>query len=224
LTANQEQNLTLSVAANTSSIVSWDCVSCQVGVETSSPNMTTNMHGSSMLSLVANQTIDVELSITSSVDETVHLLTVHDIRMGELTMRPAPGSPTSQTSVAVCEQVLDCIDPSSGRLSSAVPYSEDTSFLHHGSIESSHDQYLVFNASQGDTLEWQWLMSTSSVTVQMYHQTSTEEQLLEGTSSTPASYTSLGNEGENTAYWVAPTDGRFIARLSTDAAHSTWAA
>ena len=224
LTANQEQNLVLSVAANTSSIVAWDCVSCQIEVETSSPNMTTNIHGSSMLSLVANQTIDVELNISSAVDETVRLLTVHDIRMGELTMRPAPGSSTSQTTVAVCEQVLDCIDPSSGRLSSAVPYSNDTSFIHHGSIESSHDQFLVFNASQGDTLEWQWLTSTSSVAVQMYHQTSTEEQLLEGTSSTLASYSSLGGEGENTAYWVAPNDGRFIARLSTDAAHSMWAA
>ena len=40
LTANQHQAFTLEVAADTSSIVMWECVSCQVEVETSSPNMT----------------------------------------------------------------------------------------------------------------------------------------------------------------------------------------
>ena len=224
LTANQHQAFTLEVAADTSSIVMWECVSCQVEVETSSPNMTASVHGSTMLSLMANETIDIQLNISSTVDETVRLLTVHAIRLGELTNRPAPGASTTQTTVATCEQVVDCIDSSSGRLSSSIPYSEDASFIHHGLIESTHDQFLVFNASQGDTLEWQWLASTASVAVQMYHQTSTEEQLLEGTSTSVASYTSLGNEGSNTAYWAAPNDGRFIARLSTDAAHSTWAA
>ena len=224
LTANQHQAFTLEVAADTSSIVMWECASCQVEVETSSPNMTASVHGSTMLSLMANETTDIQLNISSTVDETVRLLTVHAIRLGELTNRPAPGASTTQTTVATCEQVVDCIDSSSGRLSSSIPYSEDASFIHHGLIESTHDQFLVFNASQGDTLEWQWLASTASVAVQIYHQTSTEEQLLEGTSTSVASYTSLGNEGENTAYWAAPTDGRFIARLSTDAAHSTWAA
>jgi len=224
LTANQHQAFTLEVAADTSSIVMWECVSCQVEVETSSPNMTASVHGSTMLSLMANETIDIQLNISSTVDETVRLLTVHAIRLGELTNRPAPGASTTQTTVATCEQVVDCIDSSSGRLSSSIPYSEDASFIHHGLIESTHDQFLVFNASQGDTLEWQWLASTASVAVQVYHQTSTEEQLLEGTSTSVASYTSLGNEGSNTSYWAAPNDGRFIARLSTDAAHSTWAA
>ena len=224
LTANQHQAFTLEVAADTSSIVMWECVSCQVEVETSSPNMTASVHGSTMLSLMANETIDIQLNISSTVDETVRLLTVHAIHLGELTNRPAPGASTTQTIVATCEQVVDCLDSSSGRLSSSIPYSEDASFIHHGLIESTHDQFLVFNASQGDTLEWQWLASTASVAVQIYHQTSTEEQLLEGTSTSVASYTSLGNEGSNTAYWAAPNDGRFIARLSTDAAHSTWAA
>ena len=224
LTANQHQAFTLEVAADTSSIVMWECVSCQVEVETSSPNMTASVHGSTMLSLMANETTDVQLNISSTVDETVRLLTVHAVRLGELTNRPAPGASTTQTTVATCEQAVDCIDSSSGRLSSSIPYSEDASFIHHGLIESTHDQFLVFNASQGDTLEWQWLASTASVAVQMYHQTPAEEQLLEGTSTSEASYTSLGNEGSNTAYWAAPNDGRFIARLSTDAAHSTWAA
>ena len=224
LTANQHQAFTLEVATDTSSIVMWECVSCQVEVETSSPNMTASVHGSTMLSLMANETTDVQLNISSTVDETVRLLTVHAVRLGELTNRPAPGGSTNQTTVATCERAVDCIDSSSGRLSSSIPYSEDASFIHHGLIESTHDQYLVFNASQGDTLEWQWLASTAPVAVQMYHQTSAEEQLLEGTSTSEASYTSLGNEGSNTAYWAAPNDGRFIARLSTDAAHSTWAA
>lgn len=224
LTADQNQAFALGVEANTTSIVSWDCVSCQIEVETSSSNITTSLHGSTMLSVVANETTDIQLNISSTVDETVRLLTIHAIGLGELTNRPAPGASTTQTTVATCEQVLDCIDPSSGRLSSSISYNTDASFIHHGLVESTHDQFLVFNASQGDTLEWQWLASTASVAVQMYHQTSTEEQLLEGTSTSVASYTSLGNEGENTAYWAAPTDGRFIARLSTDAAHSTWAA
>ena len=224
LTANQNQAFTLGVEASTTSIVTWDCVSCQIQVETSSSNITESVHGSTMLSVVANETTDIQLNISSTVDETVRLLTIHGIRLGELTTRPAPGASTTQTTVTACEQVMDCIDASSGRLSSSVPYGQDASFIHHGLVESTHDQFLVFNASQGDTLEWQWLMSTSSLTVQMYHQTTTEEQLLEEISTSVASYTSLGNEGSNTAYWAAPTDGRFIARLSTDAAHSTWAA
>ena len=76
LTANQHQAFTLEVATDTSSIVMWECVSCQVEVETSSPNMTASVHGSTMLSLMANETTDVQLNISSTVDETVRLLTV----------------------------------------------------------------------------------------------------------------------------------------------------
>ena len=224
LSANQHEVLTLQVAANSTTLLSWNCLSCQVVVETSSSEATTSAHGSTMRSVAANQTTDIQLNISSTVDETVALLTIHGIQLGELTTRPAPGTSAVQTTVASCERVLDCVDPSSQRLSSSVQFNDDASFIHHGLVESNHDQFMVFNASQGDTLEWQWLASTASVTVRMYHQTSTEEQLLNAVSTSVAAYSSLGNEGSDTAYWAAPADGRFIARLSTDAAHSTWAA
>ena len=82
LSANQHEVLTLQVAANSTTLLSWNCLSCQVVVETSSPEATTSAHGSTMRSVAANQTTDIQLNISSTVDETVALLTIHGIQLG----------------------------------------------------------------------------------------------------------------------------------------------
>ncbi len=224
LTADQHQNMNLEMEANTSVIVAWECNSCHVGVDTLTSNMTVRTHGSNVLSVAANETMQIQFNISSTIDESVRLMTIHSIKLGVLTTRPAPGASVDLTTVAHCERVTDCIHPSSERLSTVVPNNAEAPFIQHGIVESTHDQFLAINASQGDTLEWQWVASTSSLSVQMYHQTLTEEQLLNGTTESFASYSYLGNEGSNTAYWLAPSDGRFVARISTDAADSSWAA
>lgn len=224
LAANEEQELTLGMDANSSAMLMWDCLACQLEVDTTSTGTTTEAHGASMLRIQTNESVQVSVNITSAVDESVRLMTVHSIRLGELTTRPAPGASTTELTVIECQRPGDCLTPSSGRLSSTMPYNDDSSFIHHGVIESIQDQFLVINAAQGDTLEWQWVASTSALSVQMYHQTSTDEQALNGTSTTTGSFTALGNEGSNTAYWVAPSDGRFVARLSTQSAQAVWAA
>ena len=53
LSANQHEVLTLQVAANSTTLLSWNCLSCQVVVETSSPEATTSAHGSTMRSVAA---------------------------------------------------------------------------------------------------------------------------------------------------------------------------
>ena len=224
LTAGQNQELTLNMDVNTSAVLTWDCLACQLDVDTTSSTTATTVHGSSMLRVQTYESVHLSLNITSTVDESVRVMTVQGIKSGELTTRPAPGSLTMESSAILCEHPANCLTPSSGRLSSTVSYNNESSILQHGTVESSEDRFLVFNTSQGDTLEWQWVTSTSSLSVQMYHQNATDEQLLNGTSTTIDSYSAMGNEGSNTAYWVAPNDGRFVARLSTQSADSVWAA
>ena len=58
----------------------------------------------------------------------------------------------------------------------------------------------------------------------MYHQTDDEEHVLAGNFSSTASSSQSGQQPVAAAYWTAPDNGRFVARLSTDDAYAVWGA
>ena len=90
-------------------------------------------------------------------------------------------------------------------------------------VEANAYHHVAFNTSSGDTLEWQWLATTEAVSVEMFHQTATSETLTD-TDLTAEASTVWSNSAPLGAHWAAPADGRFIARISTQAPVAFWAA
>ena len=103
-------------------------------------------------------------------------------------VRPSPGTDTSTAHLGVCVEADDCVEASTGSLSSQLNLSSEAMFLHAGDVQASEAEYLVFNCSRGDTLEWQWLATTHALNLQMYHQTDDQEQVLAGNFSATASF------------------------------------
>ncbi len=215
----------IQVASNSSALLSWSCSSCTVEVDDTSGGTSTTAHGTSMLSIQVEETTTLEVSLSSTTAESVTLMVLKDIDdEHHHAVRPSPGTEASTAHLGVCVQAADCVDVSTGSLSSQLNLASEAMFLHAGDVQASEAEYLVFNASQGDTLEWQWVATTHAFNLQMYHQTDDEEHVLAGNFSSTASSSQNGQQPVAAAYWTAPDDGRFVARLSTDDAHAIWGA
>lgn len=215
----------IQVAANSSALLSWSCSSCTVDVDDSPSGITTAAHGTSMVSVEVEETTTLDVTLSSTATESVSLMVLKDIDdEHHHAVRPSPGTDASTAHLGVCVEAADCVDVSTGSLSSQLNLASEAMFLHAGGVQASEAEYLVFNASEGDTLEWQWLATTHALNLQMYHQTDDEEHLLAGNFSSTASSTQSGQQPGAAAYWTAPDDGRFVARLSTDDAHALWGA
>lgn len=215
----------IETSGNSSLLLSWACSSCTVSVDEPQTPITTTTHGPSMLSVHSEETAIIDVSISTSTDETMTLMVFKNINDDhQHSLRPSPGTPVVSAHLGVCEQANECIDSATGSLSSTTNISNETLFLHSGDVQVSEPEYMVFNASQGDTLEWQWLASTHAVNLQMYHQTSGEERLLEGQFSSSEAFSQVNQQSVMSSYWTAPKDGRFVARISTDDAQALWGA
>ena len=171
----------IQVASDSSALLSWSCSSCTVDVDDTPSGITTTAHGTSMLSIQVEETTTLEVSLSSTTAESVTLMVLKDIDdEHHHAVRPSPGTEASTAHLGVCVQAADCVDVSTGSLSSQLNLASEAMFLHAGDVQASEAEYLVFNASQGDTLEWQWLATTHALNLQMYHQTDDEEHVLAG--------------------------------------------
>ena len=198
------------VASNSSALLSWSCSSCTVEVDDTSSGITTAAHGSSMLSVEVEETTTLDVTLSSTATESVSLMVLKDIDdEHHHAVRPSPGTDTSTAHLGVCVEADDCVEASTGSLSSQLNLSSEAMFLHAGDVQASEVEYLVFNCSRGDTLEWQWLATTHALNLQMYHQTDDEEQVLAGNFSATASFSQNGQQPVAAAYWTAPDNGRF---------------
>lgn len=225
LVPNENMLVHIQTEANTSILLSWTCSSCTVDVDDTPSGIATTTHGTSMLSVQVEEMGTLDVTLSSTATESVTLMVLKDINdEHHHAVRPSPGADASSAHLGVCVQATDCVDVSTGSLSSKLNLASEAMFLHAGDVHASEAEYLVFDAMQGDTLEWQWVATTHAFNLQMYHQTSDDEELLEGNFSSTATFSQSGQQAVSAAYWTAPDDGRFVARLSTEDAHAMWGA
>ena len=222
LTAGEEMVLTFVGLENTRGLVAWACESCEL--TTQSDDYEVRQNGDNMLVLSFNTTTTVRLHTVSSVNEAIDLMVVSEIFDGHVSLRPAPGEEANHTPVQPCTANHACMVPDRGSLAATTSSPLDASFLLHGWLATTSSEFLVFNASQGDTIEWQWLASSADVEVEFYHQTSTEEVLMDGVFSSGGTVTFSTETSVPAAWWTAPTSGRFVARISSSVAETGWAA
>ena len=183
LNPDEVNSFQIETAANTSVLLSWACSSCTVSADDGEAHITAIEHSDSMLSIHTEQAGPVGVSVSSTATETMTLMVLTNISAdNHLAVRPAPENDVLISQPAVCLQAINCIDPTSGHLSASLDSTDTTTLPFTGDVRVTEDQYMVFNASVGDSLEWQWTASTRAVNLQIYHQTAEEEVLLNGIS------------------------------------------
>ena len=220
LTAGETRDVTFTVASEKAAILSWACSFCQVEVGGHDENLDVEAHGSTMLSVQANQTDTLTVTLSAEASEAVELLLFDEISTTMNTQRPAPGATTDHTTPVVCTSAKACLTATDHHLFT-VPNLNEVSIS--GVAEANAYHHVIFNTSLGDTLEWQWLVTTEVVSVEMFHQTRTSETLTE-TDLTAEASTVWSASTPLGANWAAPADGRFIARVATQAPVAFWAA
>ena len=225
LNPDEVNSFQIETSANTSVLLSWSCASCTVSADDGEAHITATEHSDSMLSIHTEEAGAVGVSVSSTATETVTLMVLTNISDEDhLAVRPAPENDVRISQPAVCSQAVDCIDPTLGHLSASMDSTDNTMLPFTGEVRVTEDQYVVFNASVGDSLEWQWTATTRTVNLQIYHQTTEEEVLLTGVSTAADGFSQVNQPTPTSSYWTAPSDGRFVARISTDDAHALWGA
>lgn len=220
LTAGETRDVTFTVASEKAAILSWACSSCQLEVGDHDDNLAVEVHGATMLSVKANQTDTLSLTLSTEVSQAVELILLDEINTTMDTQRPAPSATTDHTTPVVCTSANACLTATDHHLFTVPNLNEAAT---SGVVEANAYHHVAFNTSSGDTLEWQWLATTEAVSVEMFHQTATSETLTD-TDLTAEASTVWSNSTPLGAHWAAPADGRFIARISTQAPVAFWAA
>ena len=220
LTAGETRDMTFTVASEKAAILSWACSSCQLEVGDHDDNLAVEVHGATMLSVKANQTDTLSLTLSTEVSQAVELILLDEINTTMDTQRPAPSATTDHTTPVVCTSANACLTATDHHLFTVPNLNEAAT---SGVVEANAYHHVAFNTSSGDTLEWQWLATTEAVSVEMFHQTATSETLTD-TELTAEASTVWSNSTPLGAHWAAPADGRFIARISTQAPVAFWAA
>ena len=220
LTAGETRDMTFTVASEKAAILSWACSSCQLEVGDHDDNLAVEVHGATMLSVKANQTDTLSLTLSTEVSDAVELILLDEINTTMDTQRPAPSATTDHTTPVVCTSANACLTATDHHLFTVPNLNEAAT---SGVVEANAYHHVAFNTSSGDTLEWQWLATTEAVSVEMFHQTATSETLTD-TELTAEASTVWSNSTPLGAHWAAPADGRFIARISTQAPVAFWAA
>ncbi len=223
LQADETRLINVSLDSDRSAIFAWQCQACEVSLDDAPDGVLLELHGNRMMSLQSEENVDLHLTVRSDVSETLMLMHLSNVQELQISNRPSPDAPTNLTNVGVCTLVSECLNASQGTLATVVNPSNST-YLQTGVSVSSTDHHLVIEAAKGDTLEWQWLASTHTVAVEFYHQTTQGETTLNGVHTSSEAHADFGDLSLQPGYWVAPADGRFIARLSTEAVRAVWAA
>lgn len=222
LSAGEEWRVTISTTEPQSSLITWFCLHCTV--EVSGEHTTSRTHGGMTMVVETSEATTFTIQSSSSVEERVSLMVIEELQLNHLAVRPAPSETAEAIEVGRCEVLSDCINTDTGTLAARVPNSLDSEFLVSGLIEDSSDEFMVVNLQKGETVEWQWLASTNEVSVQMYHQTATTEQLMNWTHAVQGAFSELNGEPPKSMWWTAPEDGRFIARVGSNYTDVAWAA
>ena len=189
-------------------VIAWRCSECDVSLESPPEGVEANLHGTQMMSAHSDEETTLQLTARSEISETMTLMRLVNVEDVQTNNRPSPTQTSIQHrwALSCCERLFERLIGEFG--DRRRPHQQR--FPSAGVALSSNDHHLVFDVLGGDSLEWQWLASTS-VAVEMYHQTTSGELLLNGTHRSGEAHAEVGDTPQQPGYWVAPEDGRFVA-------------
>ncbi len=183
-----------------------------------------NASGTERIELFSVNTTSIALNIVTTETETVQFTLHHDVMDSFPHVRPGPPDASPHHPIGVCTDAVACMDTLRGTLAAVVDDSTDLDVLQSGVVNSTADEYMTIDVSNGDTLEWQWLDTTEETTVTVYFQNMTGEIMFESTLSSTSGHTELNGLPLPVEWWTAPDYGRFIVRISSPVFPAIWTA
>ena len=200
-------------------MVGVECEGCTIAVGHDGQT-TESTH---VLSRISETGGEAEVRINATLTETVRYFIVVGSVENHPSVRPAPSAPAAPHGAGLCDANRSCMDPERGMLNGVVPTDDAPAFLAIGTLDGS-DEFHIVDAFEGDTLEWQWLMTTGAVDIEVYFQDGASERLDEQRLSVPSPHLMPADQHPVSGYWTAETDGRWVVRLATPETEVDWAA
>ena len=217
LAAGETFQQTLQVENGMVVSVNVGCSSCEVQLDAGETSLTS----STTVTHRATDTESVEITILSTIDETVStsfLIVEDDLNPNQ---RPSPPSEFALADSKRCTLASTCLDMHRGNLKSITLGDYSMIGFDSGGVETNSDEYYGFDVKANETVELTLHHASDSVRFDFYHQTETSELLLDdhiesilGTN--PSTI-------EDTLYLQIEEDGRIIVKVSTSAPYAAYA-
>ena len=197
--------------------VNVGCSSCEVQLEAGD----TTLISSSTVTYKATETITVEISISSTIAETVStsFLVVED--ESHLSQRPSPQTSIDLVDSYRCSAPEQCLDMHRGNLKTILVGDYSTLGFDAGGVETGAEEYYGFSVNADEVVELTLHHASDSIRFDFYLQTETEESLLESVIETMTA--NNPNIIEDTVYLEIEEDGRILVKISTSAQYSAYA-
>ena len=222
LQAGESEEIVFDARADTVALVAWACSACEIEIDGDYAMWTRGASSTGQINTTADGEVTVRLTTVQS--ESVRLMVIPDVTDNYPHLRPAPGEDTQLVALERCENPHACMDQTANSLAAQIPETEEDKFLFTGIADSEYHEFMTFEVSAGDTLEWQWLAATNDVNVLMYKQNSTAETILTGSNRLDSGYSELNGESAQSMWWSITEPGRVVARISSNSSRTVWAA
>ncbi|MDB2637192.1 hypothetical protein N9Y01_01470, partial [Candidatus Poseidonia alphae] len=161
LDQNTSYETTVDLDENSFIQLTLNCRACTASL--TGDNM--NASGTERIELFSVNTTSIALNIVTTETETVQFTLHHDVMDSFPHVRPGPPDASPHHPIGVCTDAVACMDTLRGTLAAVVDDSTDLDVLQSGVVNSTADEYMSIDVSNGDTLEWQWLDTTEETTV-----------------------------------------------------------
>ncbi len=197
--------------------VNIGCSSCEVQLEAGDTTLTS----SSSVTYKATETITVEISISSTIAETVSTSFLVVIDENHLSQRPSPQTNIDLVDSYRCSDPEQCLDMYRGNLKAIIAGDYSTLGFDSGGVETSADEYYGFSVSAEEVVELTLHHASDSIRFDFYLQTETEETLLESVIETMTA--NNPNVIQDSIYLQIEESGRILVKISTSAPYSAYA-
>ena len=193
-----------------------DCSQCEAQLTLDGSTSTT----SSEITLQAVDNGSAQLSIASSIQEYVSFSLVENIRENYSHLRPSPSESISLEESDYCNEVSLCINPELGHLN-GIPNGEyNSSDFISGILEQSTPEYIPLKVTAGDTVELQFVHTTDEISLSVYFQNATSENLHNQTIEQPLGL--VANIAGESTLWHFSQDGRILIKVESEGVDTAW--
>ena len=217
LSAGETYQQTVQVEDGMVVSVNVGCSSCEVQLDAGETSLTS----STTVTHRATSSGSVEITIQSTIDETVSvsfLVVIDDVNPNQ---RPSPQSGFALSDSKRCTTASTCLDMHRGNLKSITVGDYSVLGFDSGGVETNSEEYYGFDVKANETVELTLHHASDSVRFDFYHQTETSESLLED--HIESILATNPSTVEDTLYLQIEEDGRIIVKVSTSAPYAAYA-
>ena len=202
----------LEINEGLSNIVDVSCTSCTVSILLNDEET----HGQQQV-FESDVNTSAMLTIDSHERQLIILKTFLSVSHHGLTTRPSPSETVEMQNISLCDIRSVCFQHHEQSLRNIQFFNQQEVEIHAGKIADGLDDYIVFQASKGATVELNWHHLTGDITTTAYFQHGGSElQLISPRLIQPIQLLKQFGIVYNTMYLQIPDDGRIILKFQAE--------